>query len=119
MNTDRYVAELPFDPDPPVKVNALSFSGNGSNALSVRRGDPGSVILCRMNNGAVFRIFGLTMPGHSNWYRVHGSRGAMETTRGPGQPPPSILGFRDPVPEAVAHARKVWQEMGYTKEEEM
>ena len=223
----------------PVKVNALSFPGNGSNVLSVRRGDPGSVILCRMNNGAVFRIFGLTMPGHSNWYRVHGSRGAMETTRGPGyfgpgqirvwherwdlkpgeeaervyapewpehselasktghgggdfwtsfhfanairtgnppffdvyrgvalssvgilawksaladgkpfdlpdfrseasrrawaddhwspwpqhagpgQPPPSILGFRDPVPEAVAHARKVWQEMGYTNEKEM
>jgi len=37
-----------------------------------------------MDNGAVFRIFGLSLPGHSNWYRVHGSRGAMELTRGPG-----------------------------------
>jgi hypothetical protein len=37
-----------------------------------------------MDNGAVFRIFGLGLPGHSIWYRVHGTRGAMETTRGPG-----------------------------------
>jgi len=33
---------------------------------------------------AVFRIFGLWLPGHSNWTRVHGAKGAMETTRGPG-----------------------------------
>jgi hypothetical protein len=37
-----------------------------------------------MDNGAVFRLFGNILPGHSNWYRIHGSRGAMETTRGPG-----------------------------------
>ena len=29
----------------------------------MRVGDPGSLILCRMDNGAVFRIFGLIMPG--------------------------------------------------------
>ena len=68
----------------PVMVNGLSIARNWEDASSVRRSDPGSVILCRMNNGAVFRIFGLVLPGHSNWYRVHGSRGAMETTRGPG-----------------------------------
>jgi hypothetical protein len=37
-----------------------------------------------MDNGAVFRIFGLWLPGHSNWYRVHGSKGAMEVLRGAG-----------------------------------
>jgi hypothetical protein len=37
-----------------------------------------------MDNGAVFRIFGLWTPGHSNWYRFHGTSGAMEITRGPG-----------------------------------
>jgi hypothetical protein len=37
-----------------------------------------------MDNGAVFRLFGLILPGHSNWYRLHGTRGAMEITRGPG-----------------------------------
>ena len=68
----------------PVKVNALSVACRGVDDLTVRVADPGSVILCRMDNGAVFRIFGLLLPGHSNWYRVHGSRGAMEIARGPG-----------------------------------
>src|SRR5262249_443468 len=68
----------------PVKVNALSIARPCINDQTERRGDPGSVILCRMDNGAVFRIFGLLLPGHSNWYRVHGERGAMEITRGPG-----------------------------------
>ncbi|NQT50633.1 Gfo/Idh/MocA family oxidoreductase [bacterium] len=68
----------------PVKVNGLSIARRSVDELTVRVGDPGSVILCRMDNGAVFRIFGLLLPGHSNWYRVHGDRGAMETTRGPG-----------------------------------
>ena len=68
----------------PVKVNALSIARRSIDELSVRRTDPGSVILCRMDNGAVFRLFGLRLPGHSNWYRVHGELGAMEMTRGPG-----------------------------------
>lgn len=68
----------------PVMVNGLSIACREPDTKTVRRGDPGSVILCRMDNGSVFRIFGLTLPGHSNWYRVHGTRGAMEITRGPG-----------------------------------
>jgi predicted dehydrogenase len=68
----------------PVKVNGLSIACREVDAETVRVADPGSVILCRMENGAVFRIFGLLLPGHSNWYRVHGSKGAMELARGPG-----------------------------------
>jgi len=68
----------------PVKVNGLSIACREVDELTVRLGDPGCVILCRMDNGAVFRIFGLTLPGHSNWYRVHGTHGAMELVRGPG-----------------------------------
>lgn len=68
----------------PVKVNALSIACRSVDESTVRVADPGSVILCRTDNGAVFRIFGLLLPGHSNWYRVHGSRGAMEIARGPG-----------------------------------
>ena len=68
----------------PVAVNALSIAVPALSAKLARHNDPGSVILCRMDNGAVFRIFGLTLPGHSNWYRVHGTQGAMEITRGPG-----------------------------------
>jgi len=44
-----------------------------------------------MDNGAVFRIFGLTLPGHSNWYRLHGTRGAMELARGPGYFGPGMV----------------------------
>ncbi len=68
----------------PVSVNALAIAFPEFSAGLARQNDPGSVILCRMDNGAVFRIFGLTLPGHSNWYRVHGTHGAMEITRGPG-----------------------------------
>ena len=68
----------------PVKVNALSIACRDVDTSTVKVSDPGSVILCRMNNGSVFRIFGLMLPGHSCWYRLHGTRGAMETTRGPG-----------------------------------
>lgn len=68
----------------PLKVNGVSIACREVDAETVRRGDPGSVILCHMDNGAVFRIFGLLLPGHSNWTRVHGSKGAMEITRGPG-----------------------------------
>jgi len=68
----------------PLKVNALSIARRTVDEYTVHVGDPGAVILCRMDNGAVFRIFGLILPGHSNWYRLHGDRGAMEITRGPG-----------------------------------
>ena len=68
----------------PVRVNALSIARPEINSEVTKISDPGSVILCRTETGAVFRLFGLTLPGHSNWYRVHGTRGAMEITRGPG-----------------------------------
>ena len=63
----------------PTKVNALAFTGSVETTEST-----GFVILCRMDNGAVFRLFGIIIAGHSNWYRIHGSHGAMEITRGPG-----------------------------------
>jgi predicted dehydrogenase len=68
----------------PIKVNALSIANREIDQKSMKVCDPGCVILCRMDNGAVFRLFGLGLPGHSIWYRVHGTKGAMETTRGPG-----------------------------------
>ncbi len=66
----------------PVSVNGLSITSPEVTDVLPRHTDPGSVILCRMDNGAVFRLFGLWLPGHSGWYRVHGSRGAMEQLRG-------------------------------------
>jgi predicted dehydrogenase len=68
----------------PVSVNGLSILAPEVTETLPRHNDPGSVILCRMDNGAVFRLFGLWLPGHSCWYRVHGTHGAMEMTRGPG-----------------------------------
>lgn len=68
----------------PRVVNGLSIAAPEVEEQTVRRGDAGSVILCRTDDGAVFRIFGLSLPGHSNWYRVHGTKGAMEIARGPG-----------------------------------
>lgn len=43
----------------------------------------GYVMLIRMDNGAIFRIYG-GVAGHSCAYSLHGTRGAMECSRGRG-----------------------------------
>ncbi len=68
----------------PTSVNALSLPAPELGPEQARINDPGAVTLCRMDNHAVFRLFGIRIPGHSNWYRLHGTQGAMENTRGPG-----------------------------------
>ena len=68
----------------PISVNALAIPAPPEWPKTVRRQDPGAVILCRMDNGAVFRLFGISLPGHSIWYRLHGARGLMELQRGSG-----------------------------------
>jgi predicted dehydrogenase len=44
----------------------------------------GWAAMLQMDSGAVFRLIGGGMPGHSNFYRIHGTKGAAEITRGPG-----------------------------------
>jgi len=44
----------------------------------------GWAAMCQMDSGAVFRLIGGGIPGHSNYYRIHGTKGAAEITRGPG-----------------------------------
>ncbi len=81
----------------PVRINGLSIAAPEVAEGRARYSDLGSVILCRMDNDAVFRIFGLFLPGHSNWTRVHGTGGAMETTRGPGYfGPEQVRVWHDP-----------------------
>jgi len=53
-------------------------------ALPIESSNQGFAALVQMDEGAVFRLMGLGLPGHSNFYRVHGTKGAMEITRGPG-----------------------------------
>ena len=67
----------------PVRVNALSIplSPCDKERPLVRLGDPGSVMLCRMDNESVVRLMGLTMRGEGIWYRIHGTRGLMENLR--------------------------------------
>jgi len=47
-------------------------------------GSHGWVGMIKTDGGAVFRIFGGGMPGHSCYWRVHGTKGAAELARGPG-----------------------------------
>lgn len=65
----------------PVKVNGLAMTEEATKSPNtVRVADAGSVILCRMNNGAVFRIFGLMVSSeHRVRYEVHGDRGLIST----------------------------------------
>jgi predicted dehydrogenase len=68
----------------PRSVSALSIATDDVCVNTARVSDPGSVMLTQNTDGSVFRIMGLVMPGHSNYYRVHGTKGAMEIARGPG-----------------------------------
>jgi len=67
----------------PVSVNALSipYCRRDTRMGHAVRGDPGSSILVRLDNGAVVHVFGLKLRGHSIWYRLHGTRGLMENLR--------------------------------------
>lgn len=67
----------------PLSVNAQSIvrSEQDLENLHVRTNDSGSVILCRMDNGSVARLMGISLRGHSVWYRFHGTRGLMENMR--------------------------------------
>lgn len=67
----------------PKTVNAITTMLT-SKRDSAPGKDNGAVSMVQMSNGSVFRLMGIGIPGHSIWYRVHGSRGAMENTRGMG-----------------------------------
>jgi len=63
----------------PISLNALSIPEPAVQAPNtVKISDNGSVILCRMDNGAVFRIWGLMMNSiHRIRYELHGERGLL------------------------------------------
>lgn len=67
----------------PIVVNAQSiqFSEKDEQNLHVKRTDMASVILIRLDNGAMARLMGTGLRGHSVWYRFHGTRGLMENLR--------------------------------------
>ncbi|HEY3298445.1 MAG TPA: Gfo/Idh/MocA family oxidoreductase [Armatimonadota bacterium] len=67
----------------PVSVNAQSIAASEKDLeqAHVRACDQGSVSICRMSNGSMSRIMGLSLRGNSIWYRFHGTRGLMENTR--------------------------------------
>ncbi|MCF7855232.1 MAG: Gfo/Idh/MocA family oxidoreductase, partial [Candidatus Pacebacteria bacterium] len=68
----------------PVSVNALSIPEERTQTPNTTKvSDVGSVILTRMDNGAVFRIWGLMLSSiHRVKYEVHGDRGYMATADG-------------------------------------
>ncbi len=65
----------------PVSVNSLSIVEEPMQSPNTTRiGDMGSLILARMDNGAVFRIFGLMLSSeHSVKYTLHGEKGLIAT----------------------------------------
>jgi predicted dehydrogenase len=65
----------------PAAVNALSIIEERSQSpRTVKVSDCGTIILLRTDNGAVFRLFGLTLGSiHRVRYEVHGDRGLIAT----------------------------------------
>lgn len=65
----------------PVSVNGLSIvEPDQQSPNTVRVSDAGGILLVRMDNGAVFRIFGLRLSSiHRVRYELHGERGLLAT----------------------------------------
>jgi predicted dehydrogenase len=65
----------------PVSVNALSIVEERTQSPNTTRvGDIGGIILVRMDNGAVFRIWGLSISSVCRVkYEIHGDRGYIAT----------------------------------------
>lgn len=65
----------------PVTVNGLAIVEEPTQSPNtVKRADAGDVMLVRMDNGAVFRLWGLTMSSISRVrYELHGERGLIAT----------------------------------------
>ena len=68
----------------PVSVSAFAVA-----APELKRGTPAlhsdgaAIIICRMDNNAVFRVTGWAqLGGHGNWYRVSCTKGSVESVRG-------------------------------------
>jgi len=60
---------MPHSPDDPV------------TELTVRRNDAASLIVLRMDNGALVKLLQVHLRGHGWWVRIHGSRGLVENLR--------------------------------------
>ncbi|NLD88299.1 MAG: Gfo/Idh/MocA family oxidoreductase [Clostridiales bacterium] len=63
----------------PVQVNTQVARLTSNTGMR----DNGFIMVMKTTNGSIFRTMG-GFPGHSNHYRFHGTKGAMEMTRGPG-----------------------------------
>src|SRR3989339_11815 len=65
----------------PVKVSGFVVPNTLSRQVE-RRGDDWGILVCTMDNNAVTRVLTWsTGPHDSIWYRVHGTKGAMENNR--------------------------------------
>jgi len=68
----------------PVKVNGFVIPDDPrdpTQTMHVRRGDTASVIICRMDTGAIVKSLHGALRGHQNYVRIHGNRGLMENCR--------------------------------------
>jgi predicted dehydrogenase len=64
----------------PVRVSAFSMTDPDQEKTKVKVGDPAAVIVCRMDNGAVFQLVNGNMAGQRVYFKLHGFKGMMETT---------------------------------------
>jgi predicted dehydrogenase len=69
----------------PVKVNGFVMPYDPEDEAyfgrTAKRNDLASVIILRMDNGAVVKLLRGSLRGYSVWVRIHGSKGLMENLR--------------------------------------
>lgn len=68
----------------PVRVNGFVIARDWQDEQynrTARRGDQASVIMVRMDNGAMVKLLQGGLRGHGVWVRIHGNRGLMENLR--------------------------------------
>jgi predicted dehydrogenase len=68
----------------PVKVNGFVVPydfNDPTQTMHAKQSDTCSVIICRMDNGAVMKSLHGALRGHGNYVRIHGNKGLMENSR--------------------------------------
>jgi hypothetical protein len=69
----------------PRRITGFSVANVNLSQGTARRSDAASITLCQMDNGAIFKLLTGGLPGHSGYYRIHGSHGAAEIERTTGR----------------------------------
>ncbi|MBR6708841.1 MAG: Gfo/Idh/MocA family oxidoreductase [Clostridia bacterium] len=81
-NTHSLGPLMYFTESMPQSISAQAVCCPERTAGTYGKNDPFALMTCKMSDGSIFAFSGwANMAGHCSWYRLHGTRGVMESGR--------------------------------------